>query len=67
MRYVGWHEVALKRAILKSLDTWLTDRMDAVRGIFFPFCFTRKKIGFNGLRKYFRERGKRLLNGWVRA
>jgi hypothetical protein len=31
--------------------------MAAVLGIFFPFCFTRKKIGFNGLRKYFREGG----------
>jgi hypothetical protein len=43
MRYVGWHEVALKRAILKSFDTWLTDKMDAVRGIFFPFVLQERK------------------------
>jgi hypothetical protein len=35
-------------------------------GFFSPFCFTRKKIGFNGLRKYFREGDKRLLNEGVK-
>jgi hypothetical protein len=33
---------------------------------FFSLHFTRKKIEFNGLRKYFREGDKGALNGGLR-